>query len=69
MIRADELKNCVLPKWATDKKEVFAKAAEELVNSINELQSLKNSKADDKKIEVAIEKVHTDYQELEALFD
>lgn len=69
MIRADELKNCVLPKWATDKKDDFAKAADELFNSTKELQGLKNSKADDKKIESAIENVHTSYQVLESLFD
>ncbi|MCU0342380.1 MAG: hypothetical protein MUF28_01005 [Ignavibacterium sp.] len=69
MIRADELKNCVLPKWATDKKDDFAKAADELYNSTKELQTLKNSKADDKQIKEGIEKVHTDYQNLEALFD
>ncbi len=68
-LRADELKNCVLPKWAADKKEEFAKAADELYNSTKELQTLKNSKADDKQINVGIEKVHTNYQKLEALFD
>ncbi len=67
--RADELKNCVLPKWATDKKDDFAKAADELYNSTKELQTLKNSKADDKIINDGIEKVHTNYQKLEALFD
>ena len=67
--RADELKNCVLPKWATDKKDDFAKAADELYNSTKELQTLKNSKADDKMINDGIEKVHTDYQKLEDLFD
>jgi len=69
MMRADELKNCVLPKWASDKKEVFSKAATELFNSTKELQALKNSKADDKLINKGIEKVHTNYQKLEALFD
>jgi hypothetical protein len=69
MIRADELKNCVLPKWATDKKEDFVKAADELCTSTKELQTLKNSKADDKQIQNSIEKVHTNYQKLEALFD
>lgn len=69
MIRADELKNCVLPKWATNKKDNFAKAADELYNSTKELQGLKNSKADDKQIEISIENVHTSYQMLEALFD
>ena len=69
MIRADELKNCVLPKWATDKKDEFAKAADELYTSTKELQTLKNSKAEDKLINAGIEKVHTNYQKLEALFD
>lgn len=68
-MRADELKNCVLPKWATDKKEDFSKAADDLYNSTKELQVLKNSKSDEKQIENGIEKVHTNYQKLEALFD
>jgi len=68
-LRADELKNCVLPKWATDKKDEFAKAADDLYNSTKGLQALKNSKADDKQINAEIEKVHTNYQKLEALFD
>jgi hypothetical protein len=69
MIRADELKNCVLPKWATDKKDNFTKAADELFSATKELQGLKNSNADDKQIESGIDKVHTSYQKLEALFD
>ena len=68
-MRADELKNCVLPKWATDKKDDFAKAADELYNSTKELKDLKDSKADDKDLNDGIEKVHTNYQKLEALFD
>lgn len=68
-LRVDELKNCVLPKWATDKKDDFSKVANELYDSTKELQTLKNSKADYKQIDNAIEKVHTNYQKLEALFD
>src|SRR5574338_208643 len=68
-LRADELKNCVLPKWATDKKEDFTKAADELYSSTKELKELKDSKANDKLINDSIEKVHTNYQKLEALFD
>jgi hypothetical protein len=68
-LRANELKNCVLPKWATDKKDEFAKVADELYTSTKELKELKNSKADDKQIDTGIEKVHTNYQKLEALFD
>lgn len=68
-MRADELKNCVLPKWATDKKDDFAKAADELYTSTKELKDLKDSKADYKMLNDGIEKVHTNYQKLEALFD
>lgn len=68
-LRADELKNCVLPKWATDKKDDFTKVADELYTSTEELKELKDSKADDKQIQSSIEKVHTNYQKLEALFD
>lgn len=68
-LRADELKNCVLPKWATDKKDDFAKAADELYTSTKELQTLKNSKTDEKLLNAGIEKIHTNYQKLEALFD
>jgi hypothetical protein len=69
MIRADELKNCVLPKWASNKKEDFTKTADELYTSTKELKELKDSKADDKLIQSSIDKVHTNYQKLEALFD
>ena len=68
-LRADELKNCVLPKWASDKKEDFTKAADDLYTSTKELKELKDSKADDKLLNAGIEKVHTNYQKLEALFD
>lgn len=67
--RADELKNCTLPKWASDKKEDFTKAADELYIATKELKELKDSKADDKQIDSGIDKVHTNYQKLEALFD
>lgn len=68
-LRADELKNCVLPKWATDKKDEFTKATDELYISTKELKDLKDSKSDDKQIQISIDKVHTNYQKLEALFD
>lgn len=68
-IKADELKNCVLPKWASDKKEDFTKAADELYESTKELKQLKDSGSDEKSINDGIEKVHTNYQKLEALFD
>jgi hypothetical protein len=68
-MRADELKNCVLPKWANNKKDDFTKVADELYTSTKELKDLKDSKADAKVIEAGIDKVHTDYLKLEALFD
>ncbi|HCY74854.1 MAG TPA: hypothetical protein DHV28_02955 [Ignavibacteriales bacterium] len=68
-LRSDELKNCVLPKWATDKKDEFTKAADELYASTKELKELKDSKADEKLLNAGIDKVHTNYQKLEALFD
>ena len=68
-MRADELKNCVLPKWASNKKDEFTKAADELYTSTKELKDLKDSKADAKVIDGGIDKVHTNYQKLEALFD
>jgi hypothetical protein len=69
VMRAGELKNCVLPKWATNKKDDFTKAANELYNSTKDLQELNNSDAEDKQLEKAIDQVHTNYQKLEALFD
>ena len=68
-MRADELKNCVLPKWASNKKDEFTKAADELYTSTKELKDHKDSKADAKIIDAGIDKVHTNYQKLEALFD
>jgi hypothetical protein len=68
-LRADELKNCVLPKWATNKKDDFTKAADELYVLTKELKDLKDSKVDDKQLNSGIDKVHTAYQKLEVLFD
>jgi len=68
-LRADELKNCVLPKWASDKEKDFFKAVDELHKSTKELKELKDSNVESQRIESAIDRVHKDYQELEALFD
>jgi hypothetical protein len=68
-MRAEELKSCVLPKWASPKKDDFLKVADELDISTKELKKLKDLKADYKQIENAIDKVHSIYQKLEALFD
>jgi hypothetical protein len=68
-IRSEELKNCVLPKWASSKKDEFINAADKLYNSTLELKKLKDGKADDKQIEKGIDAVHSNYQKLESLFD
>ena len=68
--RAEELKMCVLPKWAEEKSEKFKKQSEELFTSTDELKKLKDSNsASEVDIEKAIDKVHSHYQALEALFD
>jgi hypothetical protein len=68
-VKAEELKNCVLPKWASPKKDGFLKVADELYNSTSALKKLKDNKADKKQIDEGIEKVHSIYQQLESLFD
>ena len=68
-MRADELANCVLPKWASDKAEPFAEQSQKLYNSTKNLKALKDSDADDSQLEKAIEDVHDNYIALEGLFD
>jgi len=68
-MRADELNNCVLPKWAADKSEDFKEQSQKLYDSTEKLKALKDSKADVSEIEKAIEKVHDNYVALEKLFD
>jgi hypothetical protein len=68
-MRADELANCVLPKWASDKAEPFAEQSQKLYDSAKNLKALKDSDADDAQLEKAIEDVHDNYVALEGLFD
>ena len=68
-MRADELANCVLPKWASDKAEPFADQSQKLYDSTKNLKALKDSDADDAQLEKAIEDVHDNYVALEGLFD
>jgi len=68
-MRADELANCVLPKWASDKAEPFAEQSQKLYDSTKNLKSLKDSDADDAQLEKAVEDVHDNYVALEGLFD
>jgi hypothetical protein len=66
---ADKLMNSSLPGWASDKKDDFTLYADELYLSTLDLRSLKNSNADLDKIGNGIERVHTNYQKLESLFE
>jgi hypothetical protein len=68
-IRADELANCVLPKWASDKSKEFQEQSVKLYDSTKKLKELKDSSAYDKELEKAIEDVHDNYVALEGLFD
>jgi hypothetical protein len=68
-LRAEELNTCVLPKWVTEKTEAIKKQSQKLFNSTNNLKELKDDNADNSEIENAIERVHSDYMALEALFD
>jgi hypothetical protein len=68
-IRADELANCVLPKWASDKAEPFAEQSQKLYDSTKNLKALKDSDTDNAQLEKAIEDVHDNYVALEGLFN
>ena len=67
-MRADELANCVLPKWASDKTDTFKEQSQKLYESTKKLKALKDSKADDAELEKAVEDVHDNYVALEGLF-
>ena len=67
-MRADELANCVLPKWASEKSEAFKEQSQKLNDATKKLKELKDSKADDAELEKAIEDVHDNYVALEGLF-
>jgi hypothetical protein len=67
-MRADELANCVLPKWASDKSDSFKEQSQKLNDVTKKLKELKDSKADDAELEKAVEDVHDNYVALEGLF-
>jgi uncharacterized coiled-coil DUF342 family protein len=67
-MRADELANCVLPKWASDKSDLFKEQSQKLYDATKKLKELKDSKADDAELEKAVEDVHDNYVALEGLF-
>ena len=66
--RADELVNCVLPKWASEKSDEFKEQSQKLYDATKKLKELKDSKADDTELGKAIEDVHDNYVALEGLF-
>jgi len=68
-MRAEELNNCVLPKWATDKSVVFKEQSQKLFDSTTNLKVVMEGMSSDAEIEKAIEKVHDNYVALEKLFD
>jgi len=68
-VKADELANCVLPKWASEKSEAFVEQSQKLYESTKTLKALKDSKAGNSELERAVENVHSNYVSLEALFD
>ena len=68
-MRAEELNNCVLPKWATDISEVFREQSQILFDSATNLKVVMEAMSSDAEIEKAIEKVHNNYVALEKLFD
>ena len=67
-MRAEELNNCVLPQWASEKNEVFKENSQKLYDAVKTLKELKDKNADDSEIETAIEKVHNSYVSIEELF-
>jgi N-acetylglucosamine kinase-like BadF-type ATPase len=67
-MRADELANCVLPKWASDKSDSFKEQSQKLYESTKNLKELKDSEADETQLNKAVEDVHDNYVALESLF-
>ena len=66
--RADELTNCVLPKWASEKSDEFKGQSQKLFDATKNLKELKDSDADETQLNKAIEDVHDNYVALEGLF-
>jgi len=67
-MRADELANCVLPKWASEKSDEFKVQSQKLYDATKNLKELKDSYADETQLNKAIEVVHDNYVALEGLF-
>jgi len=67
-MRADELANCVSPKWASEKSDSFKEHSQKLYDATKYLKELKDSDADETQLNKAIEDVHDNYVALEGLF-
>lgn len=65
---AGNIMNDDLPKWISDKQEEYELKAEGLYNASEELNK-KSESVSDEELEQLVEKVHTKYMELEAVFD
>jgi hypothetical protein len=68
LVKAEAITQAELPKRLADKNEEFTHAAQELYESVKDLNSAFSS-VDDEAINSAVEHMHTQYQKLEAIFD
>ena len=65
--KAKAISSAALPKRVEQKKEIFMALSAELENAVIELNEL-NDSASGEIVESAVDKIHTRYQKLEALF-
>jgi uncharacterized protein YoxC len=68
LVKAEAITQAELPKRLADKNEEFTHAAQELYESVKDLNSTISSE-DEEAINSAVEHMHTQYQNLEAIFD
>jgi len=68
LVKAEAITQAELPKRLADKNKEFTHAAQELYTSVQDLNSTFSS-GDDEAINTAVEHMHTQYQNLEAIFD
>jgi len=68
LVKAEAITQAELPKRLADKNEKFTHAAQELYESVKNLNNTFNS-WDEEVITSAVEHMHTKYQKLEAIFD
>lgn len=68
LVKAEAITQAELPKRLADKNKEFIHAAQELYESVKNLNSAFSS-VDEEAINSAVEHMHTQYQKLEAVFD